>query len=153
MMDFFAGLYEWWSLLPFYSTNFADHLRGYDITCTNYNGRPIYTIVGAFMILSTLIIYGIQYHGIDSPRWIKRKYWWITALFIVILNFIIAFVIPFISINAGDYCKQLKITSLDCIGFGFSNAIWSLILYTIITSVPWIRAFSTNSRHTTFWKP
>lgn len=153
MNEFFANFYEWWGLIPFYSTDLGDHLRGFDITCSDYIGTPWYTYIGCIMLIITGFFYALQYHIIDSPRFLRRHHWWIIALIIVLLNFLIAFIIPFNSVQTGDYCNQLSINIADCIGFGISNALWSFIIFIIITSVPWIRQFSTNCRHTTFWKP
>lgn len=153
MKGFFASLYEWFGLIPLYSRDLGDHLRGFDITCTDYIATPWYVYIGWIMIILTVFLYSLQYHIIDRSRFNKRGHWWILALIIVILNFIIAFTIPFNSLQAGDYCNQLNLSVSDCIGFGFSNAIWSFILFIFISTIPLFRRFSTNCRHTTFWKP
>jgi len=153
MDEFFASLYEWWGLIPFYSTDLGDHLRGYDVTCTDYIDTNWYVTIGWVMTLVTSFVYAFQYHILDSPRFHRRQHWWYFALLITTLNFLIAFAIPFNSIQTEDYCNQLNISVADCVGFGFSNALWSFILFIIITTVPWIRKQSVNCRHTTFWKP
>ena|SRR5690606_21190163 len=153
MNEFFASLYEWFGFNPLYSTDMGDQLRGWDITCTDYIGTPWYVIIGWIMIASTTLIYILQYHIIDSSRWNKKQHWWIFALVIVVLNFLIAFLIPFNTIQAGDYCNQLNLSVSDAIGFGVSNAVWSFIFFLIISTIPLIRRFSTNCRNTTFWKP
>jgi hypothetical protein len=105
------------------------------------------------MIILTAFLYSIQYHIYDSTRFNKKQHWWIMALVIVALNFVIAFTIPFNTVNAGDFCNQLNLSVSDCIGFGLSNAIWSFIFFLIISTIPLIRRLSTNCRNTTFWKP
>jgi hypothetical protein len=152
MKEFFAGLFEWWGLWP-YSKDLGDHLRGFDITCTDYIGTPWYIYIGIAMILVTGFFYSLQYHIIDSPRFMRRKHWWINALIIVGLNFLIAFILPYNSLQSDDYCNQLHFTAFDCVVFGLSSAAWSLLLYGIISSIPLFRRFSTNCRQTTFWKP
>jgi len=153
MLNFFASLYEWFGLMPLYSKDMGDQLRGWDITCTDYISTPWYVYIGWIMIIITVFIYALQYHIIDNSRVNKRSHWWIFALIIVFLNFIVAFTIPFNSIQAGDYCNQLNLSVSDCIGFGFSNAIWSFLIFILISTVPFIRSLSANCRHTTFWKP
>lgn len=153
MKEFFASLYEWFGLLPLYSRDMGDQLRGWDITCKDYFATPWYVYIGWIMVILTLSIYVLQYHIIDSPRRNKRKHWWMFALLIFGLNFLIAFSIPFNILQSGDFCNQLNLSISDCLGFGFSNALWSFIFFLIITSIPFIRRFSTNCRHTTFWKP
>lgn len=153
MSTFFASLFEWWGLNPLYSVDLGDHLRGYDITCTDYISTPWYANIGWIMIGVTVLFYAVQYHIIDSPKFLRMYHWWLIALVIFILNFIIAFIIPFNAYQSSNYCNQLIITPADCVGFGISVAVWSLILFIIITSIPWPRGLSTNCRQTTFWKP
>lgn len=153
MIDFFGALYEWFGTNPFYSRDLGELLMGWDITCTDYIGTPWYLIIGWVMIGSTALIYGLHYHIIDSPKWYKKQYWWWTALVIISLNFLVAFLISFNIVQSSDYCEQLNLTIGDCAGFGLSNAIWSLILFVLITTISYPRKLSTNNRHTTFWKP
>ena len=153
MKDFFASLYEWFGLVPFYVSDLGDHLRGFDITCSDFIGTPWYLYIGCSMIITTIIIYALQYHIIDSPRLNKRRHWWLVALIIIAINFITAFAIPYNSLQTGDLCQDLHFSVADCLGFGLSNALWSLILFVIITTIPWIRQLGVNCRHTTFWKP
>lgn len=153
MDEFFASLYEWWGLLPFFSTDMGDHLRGYDNTCSDYVDTNWYVNIGWMMTVLTGLFYVVQYHILDSPRFNKKYHWWSFALVNMIINFLIAFAIPFNAIQTEDFCDQLNITVGDCAGFGFSNALWSLLLFALVTSVPWIRMQSVNCRHTTFWKP
>lgn len=153
MKEFFASLYEWFGLIPFYSTDMGDQLRGWDVTCTDYIGTPWYVLIGWLMLIITSLVYAIQYHVLDSSRWNKKHHWWIFASTIVALNFILPFTITYNTISVGDFCNELNLSVSDCIGFGLSNAIWSLIFFIILSTNPFIRRFSTNCRNTTFWKP
>ena len=153
MIDFFASLYEWFGLMPSYSTHMGEHLRGWDGISQGYVLAPWYIYIGWIMITLTAFIYALQYHIIDSSRWNKKQHWWFFAMIIILLNFLIAFTIPYNSLQAGDYSNDLNLTVSDCIGFGLSNAIWSFILFVIISTIPLFRRLSTNCRNTTFWKP
>lgn len=152
-MELFASIYEWFGTIPFFSTDMGDQLRGWDITCTAYIGSPWYLYMGWTMIGSTGLIYALQYHMIDSPRWYKKQHWWIFAAILVSINFLFAFLTTFNMVRSGDYCEQLNLSYGDCLGIGFSNGIWSLILFILITSFPLFRNLSVNNRLTTFWKP
>jgi hypothetical protein len=68
------------------------------------------------------------------------------------LNFLVATILASNSVKEG-YCSELTLTTMDCIGFGISNAIWSFIFHFIITSITVLRRLSNNCRNTTFWKP
>jgi hypothetical protein len=154
MRDFFASLYEWFGLIPFYSTDLGEHLRGYDITCSGYLGTPLYVYLGSVMIILTIFFYILQYHIINSPRFNKKTHWWIIALAVAGLNFLIAFTVTFNDLQATDFCTQLRISVTDCIGFGISSAIWSFVLYLLLTSFPIPRKVAGhNMTDTTFWKP
>lgn len=154
MREFFASIYEWFGLIPFYTTDLGEHLRGYDITCSDYMGTPLYVYIGWIMIVLTVLFYILQYYVINSPGFNKRFHWWIIAMLIVVLNFLIAFALPFNDLQAGDYCTQLKFSTSDCILFGISNAIWSFILFLLLTSFPIPRKWAGhNTTDTTFWKP
>ena len=153
MKDIFANMYEWWGFLPLYSNDLAEHLRGYDLTCSDYFATPWYTYIGWSMIAVVAVLYALQYHIVDSTRFMRRHHWWIVVLIISILNFSIAFSLPYNSVQSGDYCNQLNISFSDCAGFGLSNVIWGFVIFLVITTIPWLRKLSTNCRHTTFYKP
>lgn len=157
MKEISASLYEWFGFIPLYSRDMGDQLRGWDITCTDYIATPWYVYIGCIMLILTAFIYALQYHIIDSSRWNKKIHWWIFALLIVVLNFLIAFAIPFNILQSGDFCNQLNLTVSDCIGFGISNALWSFILFLLLTSFPFPRRVipsrNGNCRNTTCWKP
>ncbi|MBV6403805.1 MAG: hypothetical protein IT228_11905 [Flavobacteriales bacterium] len=152
MTDLFAALYEWFGLLP-YSRDMGDHLRGWDILCESYTGTPWYVYMGWLMFAVTGLLYAIQYHIWDRSSFNKKHHWWLVALAVAGVNFLIAFTIPFNAIQSGDHCPDLYLTVPDCLGFGFSNALWGFILFVVITTLPFPRRLSTNCRQTTFWKP
>lgn len=153
MNELFSGIYEFGGILPFYSADLGEHLRGFDITCSNYIGTLWYTYVGLIMLGITMLSYALLYHVIDSPRFARRRHWWITALIICVLNFVFAFTVTLNSVHSPDHCKQLHISSGDVVGFGIDNALISLLFFIVVTSIPYIRYFSTNCKYTTFWKP
>ena len=153
MKEFFSWLYQFGGLIRFYSNDLHKHLRGYDITCTEYSGTPWYLEIGLSMLGVTVLTYILQYHVVNSPRYNKKTHWWLWALSMALLNFLIAYGAVSNTKRTLNYCSQLTITYSDCFGFALSNAIWSLIIYAALTSTPFLRQFSTNGRHTTFWKP
>ena len=153
MEDIFASLYELFGLIPIYSKDLGDHLRGFDVTCSAYTGRPLYNYIGWLMIGSTVVTYVLIYHIINDQRFKSRVSWWITALALALINFFIAFTITFNDLKAGDYCAQLNFNTIDCSGFGIINAFWSFILFLLITSPPYPRKLAYNTSEMTFWKP
>jgi len=150
MTDFFASAYEWFGVMPLYSKGMMERLRGWDVTCTDYIASPIYTYAAWCTIGSVLFIYALQYHILDSSRGNKKLHLWLYALSVVAVNFLGACLYTNSLVQSDDFCPSDNLSVSDCLGFGFSNALWSFILFLFITSVPWPRGFSTNCRHTTF---
>src|ERR1700722_11375647 len=93
LQHFFSRLFEWFGLIPLYSKDLAEYLKGHDFTCTDYLGTPLYTYFGWMMMALTFMFYILQYYIIDSSRYNKREHWWFVALVNTILNFVISFVI------------------------------------------------------------
>lgn len=151
MIEFFASIYELFGLI--YASDLGDYLRGWNIICDDFDGTPWYNYVGLTMLITTISFYALQYHIIDNSRFKNKFHWWVIALLVVFLNFLIAFSIPFNSLQVGDYCNELNFTSADCAGFGLSNAFWSFALFVLLTSFKYPKHFSVNCRFTTFWKP
>jgi hypothetical protein len=135
MNEFFARMYEWFGFLPLYSHDLGDHLRGLDFACTGYFAIPWYTYTALLMILSTTIIYGLQFDLISGTRFTRRRHWGLAALTIVMTNSFIAFIMPYMVILAGSYCHRLKLSIYDCIGFGISNATWALVLFALLSTI------------------
>lgn len=153
MTDFFASLYEWFGFIPLYTKGMMERLRGWDYISQEYVLTNWYVNMGLIMIGITSLIYALQYHVIDSSRWNKKKHWWIFSILVVGINFLIAFSITNNIIQTADFDPNDNLSISDCIGFGFSNALWALIFFLIISTIPIFRRFSTNCRHTTFWTP
>jgi hypothetical protein len=153
MIDFFAMLYEWFGLSPFYAKDLAEHLHGFSLDCADYSGTPWYLIFGWVMIGSTILAYMLQYHFVDSPRLARKRHWWYFALGFAGLNFLIGFLTTLNTLNGGNFCDELIFGTADCLGFGLCNALWSLLLYILLTVTPLFRQFSVNCKFTTFYKP
>lgn len=152
MKTLFASMYEWFGTYLFYSKDMGDHLNGMDITCTDFIGTPWYMITGFVMLFITILVYSFQYHIYDNSGFNKKHHLWIMLVVNFLINFLIAMLLSMNSMKEG-FCQELSISIADCIGFGISNALWSLILHVLITSLKVFRRLSTNCRNTTFWKP
>ncbi len=133
MTRFFAHLYEWFGLFPLYSRDLSDFLRGWDYACVGYFALPWYRYVGLLMIIVTGVIFALQYDLISGTRFKKREHWELAALVVFISNFMIAFTIPVVAIMQGMHCPLLKLSFADCILFGLSDAVWSLILFSLLS--------------------
>lgn len=151
MVDFFAALFEWWGLNGMYSTDLADHLRGYDPTCTDYSGTPWYNYTGITMLAMSVVFYALYYHVLDSSRWQRRGHWFIFVLIAAGLSFLVGFILTYNALQSSEYCLQLQFTIMDCVGFGASMAIWTMVVITLISLSPYPRGLSNNCRLTP-WK-
>jgi hypothetical protein len=137
----------------FYGQGMALHLKGMGLDGLENTGTPWYTIFGIVMVLSTGLIYAWQYHLLDSPKWSGKKHWWVFASLAASLNYCVGFLTTWNTVLDGEFCDQLTISLADCFGFGLSNALWSLLLYWIITATSLFRQFSVNCKFTTFYRP
>ncbi len=154
MNDIFASIYEWFGLFPVYSVDLGDHLRGLDLTCSDYVGSPLYTYIGLIMLGSVLACYVGQYHILNSTRYNKRGHWWITAFLLILFNFLVAFGWALKDLSTENYCNKLHFSTVDCVFFGLSVAFWSLFVFGILTASPYPRRFAGyNMTETTLWKP
>jgi hypothetical protein len=151
--DFFSALYEFFGLMPLYSLDMAYALAGTD-PCSNDQGTNWLTIIGLVMIGSVSLTYFIFYHFINSSGFNKVKHWWLVAIIMVLINFFIGFIISFNMFTYAESCGKLgTIVFMDSVCFGFVNALWSILIYIFITTIPWPRRMSSNCSETTFWRP
>lgn len=153
LQRFLAHLFEWFGLIPFYSKDLSEYLKGRDFTCSDYLGTPWYEYFALIMIGLTGVMYVLQYYIIDSSVYNKREHWWFVAFVNAFVNFLVSATILYYTVDQTIYCAQLTITTSDCLGFALSDAIWSVVVYALISSIPVIRRFSRHSKYTTFWTP
>jgi len=147
MTDFIAMIYEWFG----YHNDLGTHLRGWDITCSDYTGTDLYFQIFITMILINTALFFLMYIAIDrfTSKFSKKSSWWIIALIGFAINFGIAYSLP----DTVDRCQQLNFGPPDLLLFAIANGFWSLVVFALFTSFPFPRNFSTNAHLTTFWKP
>ena len=145
--NFIATIYEWFG----YNSDLGTHLRGWDITCSSFNGTDLYLEIFLIMLMVNVLAFILMYLLIDrfTARFSSKIAWWIIAFISLIINFGIAYSLPL----TVDQCGTLVFGSFDLVLFGFANSFWSLIVFALLTSFPFPRNLSTNCRLTTFWKP
>ncbi len=126
-------MYEWFGLVPLYSHDMAEFLKGMDVTCSGYYALPWYFYVGILMVTLTLLLFGLQYDLISGSRFAKSEHWELAAFVVFIVNFVVAFAVPFVAHETRFYCPSLHITVMDCMGFGLSNAAWALLFFSLLS--------------------
>ena len=139
-MSFFARLYEWFGLLPVYSHDMAEFLKGMDVSCTGYYALPWYFYVGLLMIIITTLLFLMQYDLISSRRFPKAEHWGLAAFVVFVVNYALAFTAPFVAQQTKFYCPGLQLTVVDCIGFGVSNGAWALVYFSLLSLVQKVRS-------------
>lgn len=133
MKDFFATIYEFFSSI--YGEALATHLYGWN--GIDYNDGALYSSVGIYMLIFSFVIPIIFYYIINSPS-ISRWYHWLLFL---LINFAICwgfgFYLPYIDYTTGMIAEDVieSISKNDIVMFGFVNAIWSAIFFTIISFI------------------
>ena len=131
--NFFITLFESFGLYSD-ANGLGDHLRGLDVQCTDYINQSTYNIIFICLFVINSIIMVNYYYGFHNrPKFSKFLPWFIHALIGAIILFLIAFFYSYNDFSTGNYCKDLNITTSDCIGFGSVAAIYSLIWNFIIS--------------------
>ena len=139
MKQVFSHMYEWFGLIPLYSKDLSDFLKGWDYACVGYFALPWYFYIGWGMIGLTLLLFALQYDLISGIRFRNAEHWELAVLVVAICNFMMAFTIPFVAINKGMQCPQLNISVSDCMLFGLSNAIWGVIFFLLLSGLHKLR--------------
>mgnify|MGYP000861773661 FL=1 len=153
MKELFASIFEFFGFPIYDAFTLGDWLRGWDPISQSYSGTDYYSIFGIVIILICSVFYALQYHIIDSSTFNKAKHLWLMVLSVCVINFLIAFGIPYNELIAGNIDDSILFTTSDCIAFGISVAIWSLIIMALLTSFPYPRMWGDNCRFTTLWNP
>jgi hypothetical protein len=147
-MDWIAWIYETFSV---YSRDMGEHLRGWDVTCTDYMGTFYYGwLFWAWIgiVVFTLLLY---YKIIDSPRLVRAWHLWLFIGGASLLNFIVGYSIANSAVQEGNYCPELAITQGDVVGVGITQCLLTLMLAAALSFV--FRYASTNCRNTTLLRP
>src|SRR5579862_6893244 len=110
MDDIIARMYEWFGLFPIYSKDLSEFLRGLDYSCTSYLAIHWYFYIAIMNLLTTSVLFGLQYDLISVTRFKKRVEWELAALMIVCFNFGLAFIVPFTAVLTSRYCPLLKLS-------------------------------------------
>lgn len=145
MLDFFANLYE--LFINAYGNELADHLYGAECDTGEIFGG-YYVVVGVLMIVVTLMLSAIFYYVYVKPskkEWYHWTYWLLSC---ILLQFIIAFYLPWRDLTANLVCDSFMFQTEDCVLFGIVNALLSGILFFIVSLI--FKRFSVNGNNTPF---
>ena len=125
----YCGLFEDW-----FGVELADYLCGYASPLQTTN---MFVYIGACMLIISLIIVWLYYYIINLP---KLNNWWGWLIFLAInavINFIIGWQWVLRDLYAGKMVNQnyqsLNIDESNCLCFGGTNMILSIIAFLIFT--------------------
>jgi len=133
-MDILPGLFE---AVGLYSTSggLGEHLRGLDVDCQNMSRQSAYNIVFLFMIVVNALIILNYYYGLLNRQPFNKLGWWLINVFTgAFIIYLIAFLGAYRDLVNRNYCEQLSFHSGDCMGFGLSAAIYS-VLWSVLLSL------------------
>lgn len=146
--DFFITLFE---SLGLYSSasGLGEHLRGLDVQCTDFTNQSIYNIVFLCIFIINLLIVLNYYYGVfNRVNFTNFLSWFLNILSGSLIIFFIAFLYANNDFVTGNFCPDLSISSADCVGFGVTAAIFSLV-WSFILSVC-IKWKSSNNKKVPF---
>ena len=126
-MDILPDLFEAPGLYSA-SGGLGEYLRGFDTDCQTYSRQSAYSIVFLFLIFVNAVIMLNYYYGLLNRHPFNKFGWWLvnvlTGAFII---YMIASLQPYKDLMNGEYCKDLSFHAGDCMGFGLTAAIYSVI--------------------------
>lgn len=131
--DFLITVFE---ALGLYSTQngLGEHLRGLDIECNDYTGQSIYNLIFIYLFAINSIIVLNYYYGLfNKVPWNLWWKWILNILVGAVIMFVIAFMYPNNDLSTGNYCKDLQMSTSDCVGFGITAFIYSIVWSCILS--------------------
>ncbi len=146
MGEFFGSIYC--ALFEdFFGLDLADYMWGN----ATPDGSNLFIGIGLWMFGVSLLMAVLYYYVIDKPRWANIWAWLVFMLANFVLNFIIGWQWVLTDYYAGDMAAPdpvtqqmvaLPIDFSDCLCFGVTNAILSLVVFFIFSLI--IKWRSTN---------
>lgn len=147
-MDFLITLFE--SLGLYSAANgLGEHLRGLDVQCNGFNNQSIYNLVFLYLFaINSLIIIHYYYGLFNTPKFTNVLTWVLNVFAGAIILFAIAFLYVYNDFITNNYCPDLKITTSDCVGFGITASIFSIVWSFILSMC--IKWKSSNNKKVPF---
>jgi hypothetical protein len=132
---FFESIYRWF--ISWFGSDLAQHLKGWDETAGNYIKPNFFLDFGIITLVVVALSCILYYYIIDHPRQNRRCKWLCWLLSVAGLNLLIAFVISFKDVIAGNISPDIAttISLLHCLGFGLTNFVISALFFLIISFV------------------
>jgi len=133
--EFLITLFESFDL---YSTQngLSEHLRGLDINGTAYTDQSIYSMVFLSLFIVNSLIVINYYYGVFNRIPFNRVIWWLVNVIIgSIILFFVAYLYANNDFSTGNIYSELSVTSSDCVGFGITSAIYSILWCTFLSTI------------------
>lgn len=110
---------------------FGDQTRNVDTS---------YIALSITMLLISICGFIVHYYVIDNVRWDRKENLWTSSAIVALLTILLSYLL-------------LQEPKFAVYYLCVINGLFSLILMVILSSIPLLRNYSTNCKHTTFWKP
>jgi hypothetical protein len=133
-----------------YAKDLHAHLKGWAIDCNSgYTRQSIYQSVSVVMIVLVLLGTLNYYYGFfNRPRFSKTSFWLLNMLCISIIIFVMAYIMSSSGLHDGNHCPDLHFYSTDCMLFGFTAVIYTIIFYVVASLI--VKWFSLNNKKVPF---
>ncbi|WPV67772.1 hypothetical protein [Chitinophaga sp. LS1] len=110
------------------SGGLGEHLRGLDIDCQTMSRQSAYNFVFLALIFVNVVILFNYYYGLLNRSPFNQVGWWLGNILVgAFIIFLIAYVGSHRDLVNHRYCEQLSFHDGDCIGFGITAAIYSVV--------------------------
>ncbi|WP_343675222.1 hypothetical protein [Chitinophaga sp.] len=132
-MDILPALFE---AVGLYSSSggLGEHLRGLDVNCQTMSRQSAYNIVFLSIIFVNALILFNYYYGLFNRHPFNKVGWWLGNILVgAIINYLVAYLGPHRDLINNRFCEQLSFQDSDCVGFGLTAAIYSMVWSTLLS--------------------
>jgi hypothetical protein len=132
-----------------YSKDLHEHLKGLDISCSDFTASSTYSFITIIVVILIPIVMLNYYYGIfNRPKLSSFLTWLLNILLCGTIVFIVSMVRTTGDLNSKNYCQDLHFSTVDCMLFGFTAATYAVILSILISLI--IKWWSLNNKKIPF---
>lgn len=145
--DIVATIFESFNLYS--AEGLGPHLSGLSTDCSSLSNQSIYNIIFiCILTLNTIIMINYYYGFFNRVKFTNLLTWFLNLIIGSGIVFLIAYFYANNDFETNNFCQNLTITHSDCIGFGLTAFIYSILWSLIVSFI--IKWKSSNNKKVPF---